>query len=179
MGCIRQLLAVSSKSVVDSWWIEDGSLLPSQQSHPFPESCFNQSDQATAHIANKRRYAFFQDRYTNQGVFIPRVCSKRISGFDLFSSGMNSLCQVAFPFIGLFGTDRRMREISNLDLKGVQFKKTGLQAARERLDGPKQQSIDGRDHPEAHSTIGRYGEWRLKGLLDERQKALLMIRRTE
>jgi len=72
-----------------------------------------------------------------------------------------------------------MREISNLDLKGVQFKKTGLQAARERLDGPKQQSIDGRDHPEAHSTIGRYGEWRLKGLLDERQKALLMIRRTE
>ncbi|KAG5524429.1 hypothetical protein RHGRI_031175 [Rhododendron griersonianum] len=43
------------------------------------------------------------------------------------------------------------------------FKKTGLQAARERLDGPKQQSIDGRDHPEAHSTIGRYGEWRLKG----------------
>lgn len=59
------------------------------------------------------------------------------------------------------------------------FKKTGLQAARERLDGPKQQSIDGRDHPEAHSTIGRYGEWRLKGVLDERQKALLMIRRTE
>lgn len=53
------------------------------------------------------------------------------------------------------------------------FKKTGLQAARERLDGPKQQSIDGRDHPEAHSTIGRYGEWRLKGVLDERQKALL------
>lgn len=81
----------------------------------------SQSYQATAHIANKRRYAFFQDRYTNQGVFIPRVCSKRISGFDLFSSGMNSLCQVAFPFIGLFGTDRRMREISNLDLKGVQF----------------------------------------------------------
>lgn len=111
----------TSKSVVDSWWIEDGSLLPSQQSHPFPESCFNQSDQATAHIANKRRYAFFQDRYTNQGVFIPRVCSKRISGFDLFSSGMNYLCQVAFPFIGLFGTDRRMRDISNLDLKGVQF----------------------------------------------------------
>ncbi len=59
------------------------------------------------------------------------------------------------------------------------FKKTGLQAARERLDGPKEQSIDGKDHPEAHSTIGRYGEWRLKGVLDERQKAFLYRERVK
>jgi len=163
---------------MDRGWL--ASAFPTVQSHPFPESSFNQSDQATAHIANKGRYAFFQDRYTNQGKSASLFQKNlRIRSFQ-FGNEFSLSSRFPVHWVVRNGSKNERDLKSLFEGSAVPlFKKTGLQAARERLDGPKQQEMDGRDHPEAHSTIGRYGEWRLKGLLDERQKALLMIRRTE